>query len=63
MIEDVIQALNAKLIRRHPYVFGNDEYPKTAEEQTALWNNIKEEEKTVIRLKQLLILQITCHPC
>ena len=45
MIEDVIKALNAKLIRRHPYVFGDDEYPKTAEEQTALWNKIKEEEE------------------
>lgn len=44
-IEDVIQAINAKLIRRHPYVFGDDEYPKTAEAQTALWNKIKKEEK------------------
>jgi len=44
-IEDVIQSINAKLIRRHPYVFGDDEYPKTAEEQTALWNKIKKEEK------------------
>ena len=44
-IEDVIESINAKLIRRHPYVFGDDEYPKTAEEQTALWNKIKKEEK------------------
>jgi len=44
-IEDVITSINAKLIRRHPYVFGDDEYPKTAEEQTDLWNKIKKEEK------------------
>lgn len=44
-IEDVIDAINTKLIRRHPYVFGNSEYPKSAEEQTALWNKIKNEEK------------------
>ncbi|MEK9650256.1 MAG: nucleoside triphosphate pyrophosphohydrolase [Gammaproteobacteria bacterium] len=45
-IRDVIENIHAKLIRRHPYVFGKDDYPKTAEEQTALWNKIKNLEKT-----------------
>lgn len=43
-IEDVLQALSDKLIRRHPHVFGEQEI-KTSAEQIANWEKIKKEEK------------------
>lgn len=43
-IEDVLQALRDKLIRRHPHVFGEQEI-KTSEEQIANWEMIKKVEK------------------
>src|SRR5512138_1760132 len=43
-IEDVIEALCTKLIRRHPHVFG-DEKIATSEEQVANWEKIKKAEK------------------
>lgn len=42
--EDVAAAINAKMIRRHPHVFG-DEDIKTADAQTANWESIKAEER------------------
>ncbi|HDZ12263.1 MAG TPA: nucleoside triphosphate pyrophosphohydrolase, partial [Bacteroidetes bacterium] len=42
-IEDVIEGINAKLIRRHPNVFG-DAVIDTAEEQTRNWELLKKEE-------------------
>ncbi|MCL1991122.1 MAG: MazG family protein [Defluviitaleaceae bacterium] len=43
-IDDVIQALNEKLIRRHPHVFG-DLTANTPEEAFAIWNEMKKNEK------------------
>ena len=41
---DVVETLTAKLIRRHPHVFG-DEAGKTPEAVKGLWERIKAEEK------------------
>ncbi|AGT30512.1 hypothetical protein M493_00510 [Geobacillus genomosp. 3] len=43
-IDDVIRTLTAKMIRRHPHVFGNVT-AETAEQVTVNWEKIKEEEK------------------
>lgn len=43
-IDDVIDGLCRKMIRRHPHVFG-DAKAKTPEEGRALWNEIKRQEK------------------
>lgn len=43
-IEDVIQGVSEKMIRRHPYVFG-DVKITSLEEGLDLWNAIKEKEK------------------
>ncbi|MBN2415830.1 nucleoside triphosphate pyrophosphohydrolase [bacterium] len=42
-IDDVILGISEKLIRRHPHVFG-DAVIRTAEEQTAHWEQIKKKE-------------------
>ncbi len=41
---DVLETLSAKLVRRHPHVFGDQEI-KTSDEQVANWEKIKKEEK------------------
>jgi tetrapyrrole methylase family protein/MazG family protein/ATP diphosphatase len=41
---DVVEAINAKMIRRHPHVFGDAEV-RTSAEQTAAWEIIKAEER------------------
>ena len=43
-IEDALDAINGKLIRRHPHVFG-DETAKTEGDVRKRWNEIKAEEK------------------
>lgn len=43
-IEDVIDGISRKMIRRHPHVFG-DAVIRTSEETKALWKEIKEQEK------------------
>ena len=43
-IEDVVDGVCEKMIRRHPHVFG-DVKVNSAEEGLALWKAIKEEEK------------------
>lgn len=43
-IDDVIDGLCKKMVRRHPHVFGNAKV-SSVEEGTALWNQIKMEEK------------------
>ncbi len=43
-IGDSLDAINAKLVRRHPHVFG-DGTAETAGEVLARWNEIKQEEK------------------
>lgn len=42
-MDDVVQGISEKLIRRHPHVFG-DVVINTAEEQTAHWEQIKRKE-------------------
>ncbi len=42
--DDVVQTLSEKMIRRHPFVFG-DVVVNNAEESLAVWNKVKEEEK------------------
>src|SRR5690242_9275210 len=43
-IDDALDAINEKLIRRHPHVFG-DEIAKTEGDVRKLWSEIKAEEK------------------
>jgi len=43
-IEDVIEGLSAKMVRRHPHVFG-DKVAETAEDVVKNWQEIKQEEK------------------
>ncbi len=43
-IEDALDAINQKLIRRHPHVFG-DETAKTEGDVRKRWSEIKDEEK------------------
>ncbi|TWJ32806.1 nucleoside triphosphate pyrophosphohydrolase [Geobacter argillaceus] len=43
-IDDVLETLADKLVRRHPHVFG-DEQIRTSDEQVANWEKIKKEEK------------------
>ena len=47
-VEEVIAALCRKLIRRHPHVFGGENYG-TAEESKARWDEIKRQEKEAKR--------------
>lgn len=44
-MEDVINMLADKLIRRHPHVFGNEERPETPEAALELWKKVKKQEK------------------
>ena len=44
-IEDVIDGISRKMIRRHPHVFG-DTVIRTAEETEALWKEIKKQEQS-----------------
>lgn len=46
-INDVIQCISEKMIRRHPHVFG-DVQVSSPEESLALWKKIKEQEKAKI---------------
>lgn len=43
-IDDILETLSDKLIRRHPHVFGDQDI-KTSDEQVANWEKIKKEEK------------------
>lgn len=43
-IDDVVDGVCEKMIRRHPHVFG-DAKALTPEESLALWNEIKKQEK------------------
>lgn len=44
-LEDVIHEISAKMIRRHPHVFGNTTEEKRAEDIPADWEEIKHREK------------------
>ncbi|MCQ6276725.1 nucleoside triphosphate pyrophosphohydrolase [Bacillus sp. V3B] len=43
-IDDVIEGLSAKMVRRHPHVFG-DKIAETADDVVRNWQEIKQEEK------------------
>lgn len=43
-LDDVIDGIAAKMVRRHPNVFG-DAKAETPEESLAIWNEIKRQEK------------------
>lgn len=44
-IEDVIEGLADKMVRRHPHVFGGERTAENAEEVVKNWQEIKEKEK------------------
>ena len=44
-INDVLDAINSKLVRRHPHVFG-DAFAETAEDVKQRWDEIKKKEKS-----------------
>src|SRR5690242_12189372 len=46
-ISDVIEELNAKLVRRHPHVFG-EEAAETAGEVVRTWDKVKQQEKAAL---------------
>jgi XTP/dITP diphosphohydrolase/ATP diphosphatase len=52
-IADVVENLNAKLVRRHPHVFGEAE-AETSGEVLRHWERIKQEEKAKLERKSLL---------
>lgn len=42
---DVVEAVTAKMIRRHPHVFGDETAKQNAEDQKAHWEALKAEER------------------
>jgi tetrapyrrole methylase family protein / MazG family protein len=52
-INDVIEGISAKMIRRHPHVFGNTQV-ETAEEVVQNWQEIKKNEKNTTTSSSLL---------
>ena len=44
-LEDVIDGISAKMIRRHPHIFGNENTVEAVEEVFASWDEIKRKEK------------------
>ena len=51
---DVVEAVTAKMIRRHPHVFGDEETKATAEAQKDFWEKLKEGERTASGQTSLL---------
>ncbi|MEH7440124.1 nucleoside triphosphate pyrophosphohydrolase [Neobacillus drentensis] len=51
-VDDVIEGLSAKMIRRHPHVFGNGK-AENAEEVVQNWQEIKEQEKGKVQASLL----------
>ena len=43
-LEDIIDVICKKMIRRKPYIFGNEK-AETPEEAVKIWKRVKEEEK------------------
>lgn len=43
--DDVAEAVTAKMIRRHPHVFGDDDSPADADAQVANWEAVKAAER------------------
>src|ERR1700755_2728690 len=51
---DVVEAVTAKMIRRHPHVFGDEEAKATAAAQKDFWEKLKESERTAAGQESLL---------
>jgi len=51
-MDDVINGLTDKLIRRHPHVFGDEKRPDNPEEALALWKKVKAREKEIKAKKE-----------
>ena len=49
---DVVNGLAEKMVRRHPHVFGNEEYG-SPEQNQARWEEIKRQEKEAKKLRKL----------
>ena len=49
---DVVNGLAEKMVRRHPHVFGNEEYG-SPEQNQARWEEIKRQEKEAKRRRKL----------
>ncbi len=45
VFDDVVQAISEKLVRRHPHVFGDDDF-KSDQEIKVMWDRIKRQEKS-----------------
>jgi MazG family protein len=52
VFDDVVQAISEKLVRRHPHVFGDDDL-KSDLEIKAMWERIKQEEKSAKESSQV----------
>ena len=50
----VVEAVTAKMIRRHPHVFGDDDAKATAAAQKDFWEKLKESERTAAGQESLL---------
>lgn len=50
---DVIDAISDKMVRRHPHVFGDENY-RDAEEQTIAWEEQKAKERAAKKQKSIL---------
>lgn len=44
--DDVVRAISAKMIRRHPHVFGDDG-PRTSAQQVGAWEAVKAQERAI----------------
>ncbi len=44
-ISDVLDAINTKMIRRHPHVFNDEASVRTSDEQTSAWEVMKAQER------------------
>ena len=51
---DVVEAVTAKMIRRHPHVFGDEDAKATAAAQKDFWEKLKEGERTAAGQTSLL---------
>ena len=55
-MDDVVNGLAEKMIRRHPHVFGDEEYGSDEQNQ-ARWEEIKRQEKEAKRNRKTVELQ------
>ncbi|HUE65983.1 MAG TPA: nucleoside triphosphate pyrophosphohydrolase [Rhizomicrobium sp.] len=51
---DVVEAVTAKMIRRHPHVFGDEQARSDAASQKDFWEKLKESERTAVGQTSLL---------